>query len=499
MAMSRAQFPEVMGFQEGGLISSFDVMDPFDPENNFSQTPSPSGITAEETEATDTNILELAKALMSPDAQIMAQIQKKPKTAEQYAKELAPFFASPTPTRLDNFYELAGTLGKNLLAADPTAGAFRGLGLGFAEFTEAQKVKRLQRQQLDREVALKAFELAREDEQASTKLLNDYRLEKIKAANRPYKPLNFVKPILDEKGNPTGQTEKVTIDAYDRVGINELETGGAEYVEKADVNINNPVITPLQKKASESLIEIVDGNFEQAETALDQQDMIEQFRYQLSQLSEDDFGTFASASLTARKLLNGLGLIDQDSIIGAQELVNTLGTRIAMNLVALTKGAISNREMELFLSASPGLGSTKKGAELQIKYMSRIAELSAKKSNDLTQAIKNGEIYNADDTDDIKLIKVQNWLLQWRKKPDNRFLTPEERLELRSYANEVPKNVQEKIDQAKTEEEKKLILEAYKRQNRELRREFFNNNPRPYDASGGDEDDEVVDLTGETL
>ena len=142
MAMSRAQFPEVMGFQEGGLISSFDVMDPFDPENNFLQTPSPSGITAEETEATDTNILELLKALTGPDAQIMAQIQKKPKTAEQYAKELAPFFASPTPTRLDNFYELAGTLGKNLLAADPTAGAFRGLGLGFAECTEAQKVKR---------------------------------------------------------------------------------------------------------------------------------------------------------------------------------------------------------------------------------------------------------------------------------------------------------------------------------------------------------------------
>ena len=77
MAMSRAQFPEVMGFQEGGLISSFDVMDPFDPENNFLQTPSPSGITAEETEATDTNILELLKALTGPDAQIMAQIQKK--------------------------------------------------------------------------------------------------------------------------------------------------------------------------------------------------------------------------------------------------------------------------------------------------------------------------------------------------------------------------------------------------------------------------------------
>jgi hypothetical protein len=497
MAMSRAQFPEVMGFQEGGLISSFDVMDPFDPENNFSQTPSPSGITAEETEATDTNILELAKALMSPDAQIMAQIQKKPKTAEQYAKELAPFFASPTPTRLDNFYELAGTLGKNLLAADPTAGAFRGLGLGFAEFTEAQKVKRLQRQQLDREVALKAFELAREDEQASTKLLNDYHLERIKAANRAYKPLTFNKPILDASGKPTGQTEKVFVDAFDRVGIEELQALGAEPVDTAAVNINNPVISPEAKQAAQSLIALYDQGFEQADVAEDQQNMIEQFEYELSKLDEDDFGTLASITLTARKLANGLGLINQEDKISSQELINTLGTRIAMNLVALTKGAISNKEMELFLAASPGLGSTKSGAKKQIEYMTRIAYLSAKRQADLTQALKNGEVYNADEPADMKLVKAQAWLLEWRKK--NRFLTTEQRRELRDAVNEVPKYIQEQINNAKTQAEKDKILNEYRRQNRKLIQDFFEDNPRPYDASGGGKDDEVVDLTGETL
>ena len=497
MAMSRAQFPEVMGFQEGGLISSFDVMDPFDPENNFLQTPSPSGITAEETEATDTNILELLKALTGPDAQIMAQIQKKPKTAEQYAKELAPFFASPTPTRLDNFYELAGTLGKNLLAADPTAGAFRGLGLGFAEFTEAQKVKRLQRQQLDREVALKAFELAREDEQASTKLLNAYHLERIKAANKAYQPLTFNKPILDANGKPTGQTEKVFVDAFDRVGIEELRALGAEAVDTAAVNINNPVVSPEAKQAANSLIALLDQGFEQADVATDQQNMIEQFEYELSKLGEDDFGTFAAITLTARKLANGLGLINQEDKISSQELINTLGTRIAMNLVALTKGAISNKEMELFLAASPGLGSTKPGAKKQIEYMSRIAELSAKRQTDLTQALKNGEVYNADDPADMKLVKAQAWLLEWRKK--NRFLTTEQRRELRDAVNEVPKYIQEQINNAKTQAEKDKILNEYRRQNRKLIQDFLKNNPRPYDASGGDEDDEVVDLTGETL
>ena len=508
MAINRSQFPELMGYQEGGLISSFDVMDPFDPDANFQTKPlsmtdsltpsiSPSAITPEETETTDNTIEELLKALAGPDAQIMTQMQKKPKTAEQYAKDLAPIFASRTPTRADNFYELAGMIGKNLLAADPSAGAFRGIGLGLAEFNETQKVKRMQRQQLDRDVALKAFELAREDEQASVKLLNDYRLNKIKAASEAYKPLIFEKPILDDKGNPTGQKETVFVDATDRVGIAEIQKAGGVPVTKPGVEINNPVITPSAKRAGESLIALLDQGFEQASTALDQQDMIEQFDYELTKLGEGDFGTLASITLTARKLANGLGLINQEDKIASQELVNTLGTRIAMNLVALTKGAISNREMELFLAASPGLGSTKAGAQKQIKYMSRIAELSAKRQTDLTQALANGEIYNADDPEDMKLVKAQKWLLKWRK--DNRFLNAEERAELRSAANEVPLHIQEQMDKAETKAEKDSILDEYRRQNRKLREDFFKKNPRPYDASGDDEEDGVVDLTGETL
>jgi hypothetical protein len=268
-------------------------------------------------------------------------------------------------------------------------------------------------------------------------------------------------------------------------------------VDTAAVNINNPVISPEAKQAAQSLIALYDQGFEQADVAEDQQNMIEQFEYELSKLDEDDFGTLASITLTARKLANGLGLINQEDKISSQELINTLGTRIAMNLVALTKGAISNKEMELFLAASPGLGSTKSGAKKQIEYMTRIAYLSAKRQADLTQALKNGEVYNADEPADMKLVKAQAWLLEWRKK--NRFLTTEQRRELRDAVNEVPKYIQEQINNAKTQAEKDKILNEYRRQNRKLIQDFFEDNPRPYDASGGGKDDEVVDLTGETL
>ena len=43
--MSRAQFPELMGFQEGGLISNYDIIDPFEPETGFQINPTASQVT----------------------------------------------------------------------------------------------------------------------------------------------------------------------------------------------------------------------------------------------------------------------------------------------------------------------------------------------------------------------------------------------------------------------------------------------------------------------
>ena len=45
-----------------------------------------------------------------------------------------------------------------------------------------------------------------------------------------------------------------------------------------------------------------------------------------------------------------------------------------MDIVGRTKGAISNKEMELFIQASPGLGSNYNGFMKQANYLKRIAE-----------------------------------------------------------------------------------------------------------------------------
>ena len=45
-----------------------------------------------------------------------------------------------------------------------------------------------------------------------------------------------------------------------------------------------------------------------------------------------------------------------------------------MDIVSRTKGAISNREMEMFERASPGLGSNYNGFLKQVEYLKRVAQ-----------------------------------------------------------------------------------------------------------------------------
>lgn len=76
-----------------------------------------------------------------------------------------------------NIYDLASTLGASILSADPSAGAFRSMGTGFAQYGLEQKKRRQQMQAERRAIAMKAFELAKTDEDAANNLMNKYALE----------------------------------------------------------------------------------------------------------------------------------------------------------------------------------------------------------------------------------------------------------------------------------------------------------------------------------
>ena len=75
-----------------------------------------------------------------------------------------------------SFYDMASTVGGAMLAADPTAGAFRSAGIGLSQFGKEQAALKEQRLQEDRAIGMKAFEMAKKDEDSARNLINEYRL-----------------------------------------------------------------------------------------------------------------------------------------------------------------------------------------------------------------------------------------------------------------------------------------------------------------------------------
>jgi hypothetical protein len=105
-----------------------------------------------------------------------------------YEKQLRDIYG---PRRERNFYDMASSVGAAMLRADPTAGAFRSLGLGLAEYNEEDRKRRAQEKAEDRAIAMKAFELAKSDEASATKMINDYAL--YKAKQKPDNKIAFYK------------------------------------------------------------------------------------------------------------------------------------------------------------------------------------------------------------------------------------------------------------------------------------------------------------------
>tara|TARA_R100000808_G_scaffold8556_1_gene24230 strand:+ start:29796 stop:31352 length:1557 start_codon:yes stop_codon:yes gene_type:complete len=88
-----------------------------------------------------------------------------------YQNRLREVYGSP---RGPNFYDLASTVGAAMLSADPATGAFKSMGMGFGKFAQEEKARREARFKEDRAIGIKAFELAKSDEDSANKIITDY-------------------------------------------------------------------------------------------------------------------------------------------------------------------------------------------------------------------------------------------------------------------------------------------------------------------------------------
>lgn len=376
-------------------------------------------------------INELRKMLTPVATQPTQQPFDFGKSFDKYSERLAPFFAQSTrPT----FYDLASDIGAAMLSADPRTGAFRSAGMGFANFNERLRKDRESRMALDRQVGLQAFQMAVADEKAARDYLNSVNLENIKNSQKPYDPLIYEVP--DPEG---GEPKIVEVNPYNQLEVATIRaTPGAKQIKLPDsqIQIDQRGSTPSQfeKDQGKELSAMLTQWREDAKAARDQTMLTNQFLAVINRLGPEGWGKLQAGTSEIRTILQELGLRD-DPRLGDQALASTLGTRLSMSLIALTKGAITEMEMRLFQAASPSLAQTYEGALKQAALLQRIANLSVKKAQDYAAAASQGLLDGAE-TDDERLNRVTQWESEWFKK--NRFLTTDEEKDLRELALKEP-------------------------------------------------------------
>lgn len=373
---------------------------------------------------------------------------------DKYQQRLSAIQSKRSPV---SFYEAAGKIGAGLLAqqAEKFPSIGRGLGIGFQSLSEEIAKRREEKRKEEQAIAMKAMELSLQDEQQGQKFLNDYALKMIDMQNKDIKTITFdtsmLVDALDENGeaviNPkTGVpfTSKTTVRANDSF-INDLLTLGATEIDRAATNINlGAGGNELDKKRAGKIADAEAKWQEEADAATALRDQVLIARNLATELGPDGFGPVDSLTMGLRGLMIDLGmgnLVDSDKLATQQALTQT-SIGFVMALVGKTKGAISNKEMEIFFQASPTLGSTYDGYMRMLGYMDRIAELS-ERYNAEWQA-KSVELQGKS----ISEINAEfaKFKTEFKAKPENKLIqTDEELKELKDIAdkktyNEVNKN-----------------------------------------------------------
>ena len=351
-----------------------------------------------------------------------------------------------TPSQPVSFYDVASKLGAGLLAqqAEKFPSIGRGLGLGFQSLSEEIAKRREQKRKEEEAVAMKAMELAITDERQAQKYLNDYALKMIDMANKDIKTITLDTSMLKDSIGPDGEPllntqtgvpfrDETTLKANDPY-VSELLGLGAVAKDRAGVTINQQGGNELDKKRAANIADAEAKWQEEADAATALRDQVAIARSLAQDLGPDGFGAAENLTLGMRNIMAGLGfdnLVDVDKLATQQALTQT-SIGFVMALVGKTKGAISNREMDIFFAASPTLGSTYQGYMEMLGYMDRIAELTERYNAEwqAKQVELQGKSISEINAEFAKFKK------EFKEKPENKLIqSDEERKRLESIAD----------------------------------------------------------------
>ena len=355
-------------------------------------------------------------------AELAALIERKKDFDTNRAKYEQRLGSVVEPTQPMDVFDAASALGRGLLETPNTGGAsaYIGLAAGFNNLSDEVKKNEEQMRQERQQVAMKAMELAMTDEREAEKYLSDYNFELIKNANKKveYQTIEYT----NEKGDQV--SERVKDNTEGNTYINDLMAKGMKVRIIGDYDVvDQRGESELSKKTAASITDDFKQRKEKLRAATATQEQVGQ-AFQLAQkIGPSGFGPTQRMLLPFREFAVEMGVGGMDKFkIGDQKALNQLSMNFTMGIVSMTKGAISDREMKLFIGASPTLGSTYDGFMSQLKLLDRLSIHDVKRQTDyLNEAARLDE-------QGLTSLQIQGKLAtfdaEWRK--NNPFLTKEE-------------------------------------------------------------------------
>ena len=290
----------------------------------------------------------------------------------KYLQRLSQF--APEQPKM-SIFQVASELGRGLLATPNTGvgSTYQGLGVGFDNISARLKADREMHEKRRNEVAMMASQMAMQDEQRAEDFLNQIALDRINSANKKvdYITLEYMED---------GETKMIRLPDTNQYApqINDIvQNKGGREVKPASTQINMPGSEqPGDKKAIDQIFKDQESFGEKAEASNATLDQVSQARSLAQEVGPDNFGPFSRATLQMREFVDGIGFgdfLEDPSVIAPQKALNQLSMSFTMGIVSQTKGAISDREMKLYIQASPTLGSTYAGYMKQLELLERLA------------------------------------------------------------------------------------------------------------------------------
>jgi hypothetical protein len=402
-----------------------------------------------------------------PDGSTLRDRLKTPTyqdTFQKYQDRLSPYlYQAP---KLD-FFDVASELGAAILSTPSTGNVFEGIGRGFANVSTRVRQAREDNMKANQQMGMQVASLAMQDEQRAQDYMDKYSFELLKLANDPGEmiTLEFDEyiPEVDTNGDPVFETDAdgSPILGSDKQPIQKQVPSGKRMKRSFRNNAANKrfIDALLQRNGvkigdAQAVTNVygdnkADAEYTKAILASDKEinteagaasgvrDQVAYARKIAQDLGPEGYGSVQNFLVPIKKVLLGMGLggMIDESRLGDQILMNQVGLGFTMSLVGQTKGAISNKEMDMFLAGSPSLASTYDGFMKQLKYLDRIA----KRSEDfqLAYAAEGARIDELRKTEKVSKSSEKRQLdifkTKW-KRENPLFETPEELLDIQEHA-----------------------------------------------------------------